>query len=99
GTPSPHSFPTRRSSDLSLSRNLEKLPDCLTEVSFVNWIAATESPNTAPDRTRENTAIAARPYSKYLRCCLNVICFSAALRRESRSEEHTSELQSRENLV
>src|SRR5699024_11893489 len=76
--PPPHSFPTRRSSDLYVST-------CSTTKSTV-YVASTLIPN------------AARIRSSVSNCCRHMSTHSLPA-LSPRSEEHTSELQSRFDLV
>src|SRR5207302_8391789 len=93
--PTLHSFPTRRSSDLFL-RSTRKNRD---------W-----NPAFGRVRNSRRQLIAARPNSRALSRSLPAATRESAARwpcslpgkaptSPSRSEEHTSELQSRENLV
>src|SRR5690606_41685832 len=72
-----HSFPTRRSSDLSA-------PLTLLSAGAVLWMALQAGAYAAPRSSRQPS----RSPVRRARCS-----------RPVRSEEHTSELQSRENLV
>src|SRR5690606_41793735 len=80
-----HSFPTRRSSDLSASRPTKGAPP---EASPGCWESA--SPAMAEPSPRRRNSKRPRPSSDVV---------ASAITSPGRSEEHTSELQSRENLV
>src|SRR5690606_41994860 len=93
-----HTFPTRRSSDLKL----EMLDDSQQELE-----AAQQEQRARVSQERESLGGLQRELSgleKQLqtdlgrRASLEALQ-QAALEKETRSEEHTSELQSRENLV
>src|SRR5207253_9117437 len=90
----PHlpSFPTRRSSDLDLLRNEEKVLDRKGVQAFHGWIRQALADGTplnefARELIAGQGSTYAQPAANYYR----------ALR--DRSEEHTSELQSRGHLV
>src|SRR5690606_40675806 len=82
------SFPTRRSSDLRRSA----LPATVLSGPVPHWSAAVRTAGSAIRLPAAGTAPVAAPYAWWLQYC-SVRC------RQYRSEEHTSELQSRENLV
>src|SRR5690606_41979020 len=80
-----HSCPTRRSSDLWITSTSGCCVTASTAARAGRWsIAASTAPRSAPAGKRSSI----RRWT-VCRCCA---CWS-------RSEEHTSELQSRENLV
>src|SRR5690606_41483340 len=83
-----HSFPTRRSSDLAQKDNTDQVASATTEMAA----SAVQVRENAIDTRRksEDTAEAASKGEHLAR---------AAVEGIERSEEHTSELQSRENLV
>src|SRR5690606_41936723 len=85
--PDLHSFPTRRSSDLPRPPSRSITPRSIG--SSRSWRPATSRP---PTSTTSRTArwAPSGPASRPPTC---------SCRRATRSEEHTSELQSRENLV
>src|SRR5690606_42049632 len=83
-----HSFPTRRSSDLTPSRSAISCHDQPSERAFSTCSASRRSASTRSDRT------ARRPTSGSV-----LLAASMSTGSMARSEEHTSELQSRENLV
>src|SRR5690606_40476609 len=90
GPPVPHSFPTRRSSDLSLADltlriYLPKIP--LVNCGVGGTQAAFRLASSSSDTCRVNSRVVA-----------SIVISSPSFTR-ARSEEHTSELQSRENLV
>src|SRR5690606_42157622 len=78
--PSLHSFPTRRSSDLSYTSDVLYVSHFMSIVKRIRKFANL--------RIRESTFYP-----------ILFISFSATTFLRPRSEEHTSELQSRENLV
>src|SRR5690606_39516908 len=86
----PHSFPTRRSSDLDLA-------------SFVETRAHTVEQRTHRDRRQAHRALALAEGSgdrgQQSRLRLERDARPPPAKGLHRSEEHTSELQSRENLV
>src|SRR5690606_41830943 len=77
------SFPTRRSSDLMAASAPTRL-DCACRSSFASSASAAKTVPLA------SCAASGRPSRRVATC---------SLRHWLRSEEHTSELQSRENLV
>src|SRR5690606_41517369 len=86
--PSLHSFPTRRSSDLADQRHLRVVVDGAPQavadiVVVVVVVLVLHEPSASEDHGRVVRGIHGR----------------AVRVRRRRSEEHTSELQSRENLV
>src|SRR5690606_39758106 len=81
-----HSFPTRRSSDLS-SSTFPLPTSCATRLRVT----------LATGITTPISAAASRPKSKSF--CSSTFVNVGVKSRFTRSEEHTSELQSRENLV
>src|SRR5690606_39711378 len=91
-----HSFPTRRSSDLDkitisfeTSTTLENLPDGSNWVAFVDGpivLAAKTSTEDLDGLFADDSRMGHATHGKYIPL-------------DQRSEEHTSELQSRENLV
>src|SRR5690606_41797287 len=89
----PHSFPTRRSSDLDVKTNWRMLEEVFQNLVPAVWrfILAAEVRHIlkATDGTDDFVVIAQRLG----------IYDQADARAIGRSEEHTSELQSRENLV
>src|SRR5690606_39953502 len=92
-----HSFPTRRSSDLILEDLIERFPGSVgvaDALYTIGWANFRQRKFDAAD-VAFNQLIKAYPSSAYVA--------EAQLRRGDaffiRSEEHTSELQSRENLV
>src|SRR5690606_39451423 len=79
-----HSFPTRRSSDLrSSATSPARSPSARRAISSSSSVPTTSA------RTGPSTGS----------CAASSTTWSWASTRSSRSEEHTSELQSRENLV
>src|SRR5690606_41988905 len=87
-----HSFPTRRSSDLravvaDLSRAHPDLPDLVERVDIYKWGHAMVRPTPGFIWGEERTRAQAGPARVHF------------AHSDLRSEEHTSELQSRENLV
>src|SRR5690606_40070656 len=86
----PHSFPTRRSSDLATPG----------ECTLARRTAHSERPSTAArhrPRTRVKRVSSTTTETASATCCTRAARSGTSSRR--RSEEHTSELQSRENLV
>src|SRR5690606_39288667 len=97
--PSPHSSPTRRSSDLSHSG----LPSFSTAY-FQDVSAAFPGGAAANQRSAKHKRSQRSVHAQaYLRLALHISRMSAqrspAAQPLTRSEEHTSELQSRENIV
>src|SRR5690606_41995623 len=91
-----HSFPTRRSSDLSEFRTF--CPTDLASFAVIPPLIIARNPLTQVVRYFANSFGEPAPSNSPLRipywiAASNVFCTA------SRSEEHTSELQSRENLV
>src|SRR5690606_40691282 len=83
--PGLHSFPTRRSSDLCFNFRCFRIPHLMPPCSETSQLAErSDSQNRRHDRSTTNTLC-----FPYPRQCA----------KGDRSEEHTSELQSRENLV
>src|SRR5690606_42104020 len=78
-----HSFPTRRSSDL----RTREIHDALKRRCLYHWIDY-------PDFARELAIVRAKVPRAQESLSREIVAFVQA-----RSEEHTSELQSRENLV
>src|SRR5690606_41363039 len=93
------SFPTRRSSDLSAAR-IYAIGDCVS-FPYARWNRRLrlESVQNANDQARTLAALLAgqqpAPYAALPWFWSDL----GSLRLQMRSEEHTSELQSRENLV
>src|SRR5690606_40435427 len=92
-----HSFPTRRSSDLLLERESAARASVATEATealkrqaqvWAEEIAADS--DIGGEKLEESKELAKRALDKYLPNVAKAL---------ARSEEHTSELQSRENLV
>src|SRR5207302_8879330 len=85
-----HSFPTRRSSDLTMRTAVRCPPAVFMRARFVTCSMSFN------DTRMPETSIIIRTYNeeKHLPELIEVSGI-----RVSRSEEHTSELQSRENLV
>src|SRR5690606_41271433 len=84
-----HSFPTRRSSDLC-SRNFAPHSSAFSLRSAWTTAAVTGPPAATFSRSNSNTRASA---------LLAPLTLSMGATSPCRSEEHTSELQSRENLV
>src|SRR5690606_39657307 len=89
-----HPYPTRRSSDLS-GGSSETEQNALTVIPWSMLCSSLSVTTVTPDAKRPKTAL--KESGSILISPLNVISKSRFYRR--RSEEHTSELQSRENLV
>src|SRR5690606_40275432 len=90
-SPPPLSFPTRRSSDLArsvISVSSRLSPDILPSLA--------QNPK-SPSRTRKTATSASDPTDRLPSSSRWIAC--AGCHVLARSEEHTSELQSRENLV
>src|SRR5207302_9668049 len=85
---SPHSFPTRRSSDLTATHDTKRSEDVRARLALLAEI---------PDRWREAVERWAAHNERHRRDGLPDRNTEYLLYQ--RSEEHTSELQSRENLV
>src|SRR5690606_42140280 len=85
-----HSFPTRRSSDLSSSMALQ-IPWAMGTGC---WKAGPHCPGNGWSRGSSASICASRVVFP-----CTIVAPARLLISESRSEEHTSELQSRENLV
>src|SRR5690606_41197559 len=94
--PDPHSFPTRRSSDLSKQyiANLTRLLIKLRTERSISFFSNLRS------NIRSVKLITYRPAIRITRATiiLGILTTTSSVSR-SRSDEHTSELQSRENLV
>src|SRR5690606_41009520 len=98
-TPARHSFPTRRSSDLTMAENVAAKPTrvaptqrTLREYETIYLLRQDLTPEQV-DRIKERLrAIVDREGGRVIR-------FTTWGKKKTRSEEHTSELQSRENLV
>src|SRR5690606_40777093 len=90
-----HSFPTRRSSDLNAV--MIQLPWTVPQQPFDQTASVVENPNRKMEldlnHSTDTTAIS--PFTLSVIIALILGSFATWLR----SEEHTSELQSRENLV
>src|SRR5690606_41758327 len=86
-----HSFPTRRSSDLI----------CLQHASIISWTFSERSWSLPTYCwTSSRTINVSGNFPSTARACRMASIISSLLTSETcRSEEHTSELQSRENLV
>src|SRR5690606_41610884 len=83
-----HSFPTRRSSDLFTTTNSTSKPsDCPRNMTM------------KPPSTMVTCRTTTRLYGRAMTCRAVILRYSPDARKFVRSEEHTSELQSRENLV
>src|SRR5690606_40312941 len=91
-----HSFPTRRSSDLPVALEGRSLPEALAQVA-ASWSELNRVP---ADLTVTGEARAMHPQVEVsvLRVAQEALA-NVAKHAVARSEEHTSELQSRENLV
>src|SRR5690606_40391253 len=91
-----HSFPTRRSSDLrSAHRLVNQSVSCLVVNEQLGLRIKFERPaKTQCDQSHIDNRT--RPVTILLIKCKFLTCFHGV---HKRSEEHTSELQSRENLV
>src|SRR5690606_40379424 len=87
--PALHSFPTRRSSDLASASARSGSPSCSRMPKVESSSRATESLATISSRNARATS-----FSTMLALERPIAALMSA-----RSEEHTSELQSRENLV
>src|SRR5207302_9937273 len=87
--PPPPSFPTRRSSDLARLRGRKALPDDPAHSRRARVAVPERVRLPAPDPRRPRLSRGRREPARQLRPGRAVF----------RSEEHTSELQSRENLV
>src|SRR5690606_40483392 len=87
-----HSFPTRRSSDLGavLSSAIAAASPLLGEPPSQRWLA--------PPSQRSRDQLFSVPSDRQV-SGINEVRPSSRARRIMRSEEHTSELQSREKLV
>src|SRR5690606_40679406 len=92
--PAPHSFPTRRASDL-LHRSDSPLAGAVTR-SGRDQPVATGAPGLGGPSGSPGGTVQSPPLVKMR---MSASCAAARLGISSRSEEHTSELQSRENLV
>src|SRR5207253_9354682 len=91
-TPAPHSFPTRRSSDLCAA-NSSASKKCFARPRFI-------SAKFTCARTKDRLLKSFIGYYEIFRtCCLALIPILTIRSIRSRSEEHTSELQSRGHLV
>src|SRR5690606_41170013 len=92
----PHAFPTRRSSDLSGS--MMNVPLCASPCSSSKTSNIRESfCDGSPIIIYCNLLIAAEWSCHAL--CVKCVSVETEYTSQPRSEEHTSELQSRENLV
>src|SRR5690606_40755123 len=91
----PHSFPTRRSSDLSRKRTLS---GTLYSASAPRHHSLSSSPVTIAPSTGTTHAHTASPNTSS-GTPTTATSSTAGCACSLRSEEHTSELQSRENLV
>src|SRR5690606_39597225 len=90
----PPSFPTRRSSDLRVvNRQLPRFEDYIVESA--DFVAATSKGDGRP----EPTALDRITDKRWQHSVAPAQQENFGCTRISRSEEHTSELQSRENLV
>src|SRR5207253_11101943 len=91
----PHSFPTRRSSDLSRGRGLP-----LGSPSSERGLGSPRSPRRSTNRRGGGSAVRTPPATGGRRPpCRAPSPGRLSPRLPSRSEEHTSELQSRGHLV
>src|SRR5690606_41442953 len=90
-----HSFPTRRSSDLQEILNYYKTQEYPDIFPDVNWLD--EFTNDYSTSHRENLSI--RGGTKFVKYYGSLSYLQQGDLIATRSEEHTSELQSRENLV
>src|SRR5690606_40695123 len=91
-----HSFPTRRSSDLARRFSGESIP--LSVLSSVLYYSGGVT-RSEVDSFGITWGFRCSPSGGAL-CPIDLFCFSLNVEEcEDRSEEHTSELQSRENLV
>src|SRR5207249_11643802 len=93
-----NSFPTRRSSDLDSIKMIERLYEQKQAVTGVSTGFADLDALTAGLQPSDLIIVAGRPSmgkTAFVLC----IAEHAALRTDTRSEEHTSELQSRFDLV
>src|SRR5690606_40967604 len=93
-----HSFPTRRSSDLSVSQSLKedtlRLFNIKKEIAVIpNFIDSSKYDHKFTDCQRVMMA------NEDEKIITHISNFREVKRIPDRSEEHTSELQSRENLV
>src|SRR5207302_10923500 len=89
-----HSFPTRRSSDLKILREIDQqIADLITDMSDDDAVIVFS--------LHGMRSAAGVPWSLQELLCEKGFARTADWRAQSsrRSEEHTSELQSRENLV
>src|SRR5690606_40981225 len=85
-----HSFPTRRSSDLTVSSALPRNATCLRPRSRTSATSRSCAPATTTRLGRRSPCRTTGP---------SPARSSPTAPTAARSEEHTSELQSRENLV
>src|SRR5690606_40152653 len=92
-----YTFPTRRSSDLNYLSSLitinareQKLGDVLERISSIGGFYFSYSSSAIPKDSLVNVSVNQESVEKIL---------NQLLKGDYRSEEHTSELQSRENLV
>src|SRR5690606_42009281 len=93
-TPVLHSFPTRRSSDLATAVGAvaADVPANFDAALAAAWTVAADSPV-------ENQSVVLVHLISFWSSTINLADSSGLRLLSRRSEEHTSELQSRENLV
>src|SRR5690606_42109711 len=89
-------FPSRRSSDLRASEAWARISPCAHGQAFMPWAVTLTSRRLVLGLA---AAIPIRPYISWVAIPVTGVRYPGDVRPDRRSEEHTSELQSRENLV
>src|SRR5207302_10742778 len=97
--PSLHSFPTRRSSDLALHASAAQMGALTTAYLVPNLLFSLHAGVWIDRRGKRRETMLLADFARGLLTLTIPVAYALGDLTWARSEEHTSELQSRENLV